>query len=260
MNSSDITPGFRLVGGIIRAAVGLFCIILGTVFLFISIGGPFSWLMVTVVVLLYVKGLFAWLFAFRFLKGNSSTEWNTLLSPLGWKVSAIGFGAVALLFAFSAAAGEGSWLITGTLVYTALAMICLFAASNSIPEKTQSTWSPFQSPEVQEICEHLTPVERRRIIDDATARGRELGTWLAGPFAIVVVLSVIAWQLDIMSWRSGIVLLILYTVYFWIFGLPRIRDMRRRSIELLCGTEWAHSRGYTPDTLRLTVFPWSKAE
>ncbi len=138
MNSSDITPGFRLVGGIIRAAVGLFCVILGTVILFISIGEPFSWLMVTVVVLLYVKGLFAWLFAFRFLKGNSSTEWNTLLSPLGWKVSAIGFGAVALLFAFSAAAGEGSWLITGTLVYTALAMICLFAASNSIPEKPKA--------------------------------------------------------------------------------------------------------------------------
>lgn len=253
MNSSDISTGFRLVGGIICAAIGLSLITFATIFLLIFIHGPLSWLTVTMVVFLYVKGLFACLVAYRFLKGPASTEWNTLLSPLGWKVSAIGFGTVALLFALSAAAGEGSWLLAGTLVYTALATICLFAGGNLTPERTQSTWSPFQSPEVQRICEHLTPVERRRIIEDGSARGGEIGTWLAGPLALVAASCAI-------SWRLGTALLVLYAIYFWLSGLPRLQAMRRRSIELLCDTEWARSRGHTPDTLRLMVFPWSKSK
>jgi hypothetical protein len=215
--------------------------------------------MITVVALLYVKGLFAWLFAYGFLKSDATTLRDTLLSRLGWNVSGMGFGAVALLFALSAAAGEGSWLLAGTLIYAALATICLFAASKTVPGKTQSTWSPFQSPEVQEICEHLTASERRRLVDDAAARGSELGTWLAGPFAVAAVLFVIGWRLEMFSWRFGLVLSILYVVYFWIVGLPRIRAMRRRSVQLLCDTEWARNRGYTPDNLRLMVFPWSKS-
>ena len=117
--------------------------------------------------------------------------------------------------------------------------------------KTNSTWSPFQSPEVQEICKHLTPAERQRLIDDARARGTEIGWWLAVPFGLA------AGSLFV-SWRVGVVLLVLYALYFWLSGLPRLRAMRRRTTELLCDTELARRWGYTPDRLRLTVFPWSR--
>jgi hypothetical protein len=131
MTSSGAWTGLRLFGGIIRAAFGLFFILFATLFLFIFRNGPFSWLMVTVVVLLYVKGIVALLFAHGYLRNNSSTQWNKLLSPLGWKLSGIGFAAVALLFALSAVEGEESWLIAGALVYGGFTVLCLFAASRA---------------------------------------------------------------------------------------------------------------------------------
>jgi hypothetical protein len=117
--------------------------------------------------------------------------------------------------------------------------------------KTDSTWSPFQSPEVQEICSHLTPAEHQKLIDDARTRGTELGKWLALP----LMLAIISFTF---SWRLGTVLVVLYALYVLFVVLPRLRAMRRRSKELLCDTEWARSHGYAPDTLRLVVFPWSR--
>ena len=114
---------------------------------------------------------------------------------------------------------------------------------------SESTWSPFQSPEVREICAHLTPTERSRLLDGARQRGREIGQWIAVPLGIAV--SSFMW-----SWRLGLLLLALFAVYFAVSGLARLRAMRRRTMELLCETEWARSRGYTPNRLRLMTFPW----
>jgi hypothetical protein len=118
---------------------------------------------------------------------------------------------------------------------------------------TDSTWSPFQSPEVKEICAHLTPAERQRVLDDAAARGAELGTRVALPLMAATLSFVF-------SWRLGAVLLVLYALYVLLLVVPRIRAIRRRSLELLCDTEWARSRGHTPDRLRLMVFPWLRTK
>jgi len=114
----------------------------------------------------------------------------------------------------------------------------------------QSTWSPFQSPEVREICAHLTPAEHAQLIADARQRGTDIGRWIAIPFGLTVGL--LYW-----SWQVGLVLLALFIIYFAVSGYPRIRGMRRRSMALLCETEWARSRGYAPERLRLMTFPWS---
>ena len=116
---------------------------------------------------------------------------------------------------------------------------------------TQSTWSPFQSPEVREICAHLTRAEHAQLIADARKCGTEIGLWIATPFAVTA--SVLLW-----SWPVGLVLLALFIIYCAVSGYPRIRAMRQRSTTLLCETEWARSRGYTPDRLKLTIFPWSR--
>jgi hypothetical protein len=115
----------------------------------------------------------------------------------------------------------------------------------------ESTWSPFQSPEVREICAHLTPSEHARLLEDAQQRGAWIGIWLAGPLGLCGGLLVWYWQI-------GAVLLALYVPYFMFFGLSRLRAMRRRSMELLCDTDWARSRGYSPANLRLMTFPWSR--
>ncbi len=114
-------------------------------------------------------------------------------------------------------------------------------------QSTQSTWSPFQSPEVREICAHLTPAEHSRLIADARQRGTDIGRWIVLPFGITGGLLFWARQVG----------LVLFIIYFAVSGYPRIRAMRRRNMELLCETEWAQSRGYRPERLRLMAFPWS---
>src|SRR4051795_10052222 len=96
---------------------------------------------------------------------------------------------------------------------------------------TRSTWSPFQSPEVREICAHLTPAEHEQLIANARQCGKDIGRWIAIPFGVAVGL--LLW-----SWQVGSVLVALFTIYFAASGYPRIRTMRRQSAAWLCKTEW----------------------
>ena len=114
-----------------------------------------------------------------------------------------------------------------------------------------STWSPFQTPEVGEICAHLTPTEHARLVDDARERGRLIGQWVALPLVIIVL---VVWQ----SWRLGLLLVIAFAGYFVLWILPQFRAMQRRSKEMLCETEWGRSQNYKATHLRLMRFPWSK--
>lgn len=81
---------------------------------------------------------------------------------------------------------------------------------------TDSTWSPFQSPEVQDIRAHLTPSERARVIEDARGRGAEFGRWLAVPLGVMG-------GSFIVSWRLGAMLATVFVVYFAFVGFPRLR-------------------------------------
>src|SRR5882724_9426084 len=144
-----------------------------------------------------------------------------------------------------------------------VATLCAWAVSTfwfprvptTTPRKdiSESTWSPFQSAEVRNICAHLSPTEKARLMEGARERGRLIGQWFAVPLAIVGVLLLLFW-----SWRSALALGALFVVYFVVLVLPRFQAMRRQSIELLCETEWARSQNYTPNRVRLMTFPWSK--
>jgi hypothetical protein len=116
---------------------------------------------------------------------------------------------------------------------------------------SESTWSPFQSVEVREICAHLSTSEHARLMEDARERGQLIGKWFAVPIAIVSVS--FFW-----SWRAGLAIVAMFVVYFVLWVLPRFRKMRHRTIELLCATEWAHTHNYTSTRVRLMTFPWSK--
>jgi hypothetical protein len=115
----------------------------------------------------------------------------------------------------------------------------------------KSTWSPFQSLEVRDICAHLTPEEHARVLNDAGERGKQLGQWIAVPFGVAV--GSFMW-----SWQVGSALVLLFVVYMAVSGIPRIRCMRRKTKQLLCETAWARSRGYRPEKLRFMSFPRTK--
>jgi hypothetical protein len=116
---------------------------------------------------------------------------------------------------------------------------------------SESTWSPLQSPEVREICAHLTAAERVQLLHDARQRGQQIFLWLAAPLSFVIALC-------LESWRFGRLVIPLFVVYFAVWGLPHFRSMRRRTLDLLCQTEWARSQGYKTDRLRLMTLPWSR--
>jgi len=114
-----------------------------------------------------------------------------------------------------------------------------------------STWSPFQSPEVRDICAHLSPEEHARLLADARHRGKQLGQWIAAPSSVAAVSFM--W-----SWSLGLVALVLLMGYISTFGLVRIRVMRNKTKNLLCDTAWARKHGYTPTSLRLMSPPWAQ--
>ena len=115
---------------------------------------------------------------------------------------------------------------------------------------TNSTWSPFQSPEVKEICAHLTPEEQEQFVRQARDNGARLGNRFAFP-------AVLTGMSFAYSSRVGSVLLVFCAIYFLVVGLPTLRKMRDRTRQLLCDTAWAQSHGYTSEKLRLMVFPWN---
>ena len=114
-----------------------------------------------------------------------------------------------------------------------------------------STWSPFQSPEVREICAHLSAEERERLTDNGRRCSRELAVLLPIPVGIVVLLSL--WSI-----RIGLLAMAVLFLYFWATAWPRVKQMRARTRELICECEWARNHRYTPATLRLFALPWSR--
>jgi hypothetical protein len=104
-----------------------------------------------------------------------------------------------------------------------------------------ATWSPFQSDQVREICEHMTPAEKRR----AAHHGAVYGVWVSVTVAMPV--SIIALRAESGSaWLigGGLVLLHLAVLPLW----------QRRVREFLCSTSWAVQQRIRSRDLKL--FGW----
>ena len=115
----------------------------------------------------------------------------------------------------------------------------------------QSTWSPFQSQEVREICAHLTAAEKQRLLAHAADYGSQTAWWFAFPFSVVVVSF-------FYSRLLGFVLLVPFIIYCVTVERQRIRAHQQRVRALLASTEFARERGYRPEALRMFAFPWSR--
>lgn len=99
------------------------------------------------------------------------------------------------------------------------------------------TWSPMQTPLVQEICAHMTEAEK----SETTKRGFMFGVWNAltifGPFFCIMFLP------SPLRWIYGAILLVVGLSFY-----PMWRRMQR---EFLCSTAWAKQRGIKPEQVEL---------
>jgi hypothetical protein len=116
---------------------------------------------------------------------------------------------------------------------------------------TQSTWSPFQSRQVQEVCAHLTPEEHTQLVFNARQFGSAIGRWAALPFGLTAFL--FSWSL-----QAGSVALILFIGYFCYWAFPRLNRIRQENIDVLCKSEWARNQGFASASLATFRFPWTK--
>lgn len=106
------------------------------------------------------------------------------------------------------------------------------------------------SPEVRDICEHLTDTEKQKFSQISYPQGQHTIRRLVVP----VLGFPIVWYFPFTTAIFLIVLLLI--ACFLCFDLKNI--LRRQSAlkEDLCNTEYGKTRGYRAETLRLYSFPW----
>lgn len=147
------------------------------------------------------------------------------------------------------AVSNSTWLMLGGLALYIVSRHLVMRRLKKL--STESTWSPFQSSEVRDICEHLTPGERSQLISDAGWSGRQIAWRFAIPVGILAVLF-------LYSLQAGFTLLAFFVIYALFFLRPWLRANRQRVRQMLCETEYARMKGYRPHDLKEFSFPWSR--
>jgi hypothetical protein len=124
-----------------------------------------------------------------------------------------------------------TWLFLGLM--GGIAILAQWASRS----KKWRTWSPFQSQQVRQICEHLTEQELAVLMQ----RGSRYGLWVAGTAAIPIGLAV-GFPGSITFVIAGVLIAI---------HIARIPSWLRSQREFLCSTQWAKEHGYDSHALRL---------
>jgi hypothetical protein len=125
-----------------------------------------------------------------------------------------------------------------------------------IDPSTISTWAPFQSAEVREICRHLAPEEKRALLTEVLRSSRTLFFRPPMLFHLLPLCTAAAY---IYYSYSGALIVVgaaaMYVIAVWWW---RVLCHQRRMRELLCATNYASDKGYRVDSLKLFSFPWSR--
>ena len=127
------------------------------------------------------------------------------------------------------------------LLYLPLLWILLFSGASD------STWAPFQSDQVREICSHMTAEERSR----AVGRGAVCGLVLAGIFGAIGFFGVaIGWLFD--SFLTGLIIILLLALILMGISFSTLKPLADQSQkELLASTRWSKEQGLTSDKIVL---------
>ncbi len=109
-----------------------------------------------------------------------------------------------------------------------------------------TTWSPFQSASVKQICDHMTDSERFT----AMRRGGLYGAWVAGTFAIPVGVLVGLGLLQIRG-NVGAIIGIAIAITLILVHICCIPAWLRAQRRFLSSTQWAREKGLRPADLHL---------
>jgi ABC-type bacteriocin/lantibiotic exporter with double-glycine peptidase domain len=116
---------------------------------------------------------------------------------------------------------------------------------------SHSTWAPFQSDQVKEICSHMTAKERSR----AVGRGAVVGLILGVLFGVIGLfgMPIGKWLFD--SYLTGVIIvqpvaLIILGISFWKLK-PKMDQSQK---ELLASTQWSKEQGLTSEKIVLHRF------
>ncbi len=111
-----------------------------------------------------------------------------------------------------------------------------------------STWSPFQSGQVKEICAHMTRAERRAAMN----RGARWGLLLGGLFGTAAFLGMVVFGSTV-AFLAGFCLV--FPLVFSVQALAQRKgwwpDALQSPRDFLASTDWAKSQGLKADDIRL---------
>ena len=108
------------------------------------------------------------------------------------------------------------------------------------------TWNPLHSKETREICDHMTPEERRKFLNVSAIAG--LGFGLAG---MLFIGPLVKWWSFNNALTTNDLIRIALGVTVQLVVLIGARHLARKT---LSGTEWAQQQGYTAETLKTDIF------
>ena len=114
--------------------------------------------------------------------------------------------------------------------------------------KSESTWSPFQSDQVREICSHMTAKERRR----AASRGAISGGILGGIFIVIGFLGMLIgkWLFD--SSLTGVIIVLPVALILMGISLWKLKPLIDQSWkDFLASTQWSQEQELTSDKIVL---------
>lgn len=149
--------------------------------------------------------------------------------------------------------GSG-WLMLGCVILCEVGRRLILRRLKRFAESPEATWSPFQSPEVRDIYEHMTAEEKRRVHDQSVRDGARVGVLIAWGFGVPLLITLYALLFSIRYRFVLLGLFALYAVAFGVFWSRFIRAHNQRTRQILCETEHAKMKGYRPDTLRRWSF------
>jgi hypothetical protein len=123
-----------------------------------------------------------------------------------------------------------------------LLLVALFSDSN--------TWSPFQSDQAKEICEHMTKTERRAAIKRGTLWGLLIGIV---PGTTGLILGIAVFRSAIVGVIVCLLILPLIALVLYKKWLPKVV---RSQQNFLASTEWARSQDIKAEDIHL--YKWSQ--
>ena len=113
-----------------------------------------------------------------------------------------------------------------------------------------STWSPFQSDQVREICSHMTKTERRAAVRRGALWGLLIGLV---PGMTALVLGIVVFRSALVVVTACFLLLPLVALVLYKKWFPNVV---RSQQHFLASTEWAQSQGIKAEDIQL--YSWQK--